>query len=93
VYFSGIIARPLRSNALDKNPLFNKSNAHVLAALTLLGTFRVITDNPLPTELLPAVSFACGVKNRKGLKVGRRFYNRKKLLSGIMNVIEFKVSE
>jgi hypothetical protein len=90
VYFSGnqSIARPLRSNALAENPLFNNSNAHVLAALTMLGTFRLIADNPLPTVLLPAVRFGSAVVNNKVLKVRGSFHDKRKiLLCGSINRI------
>jgi hypothetical protein len=69
-----------------------KKIVHV-AALTMLGAFRLIADNPLPMELLPVVRFECFVVSSKVLKMGGRFYNRTKHLCGIINAIDFKVSE
>ena len=58
----------------------SNANASVLATLTMLGTFRLIADNPVPTELLPAVRFGSVVVNSKVLKMGGSFHDKRKIL-------------
>jgi len=86
VYFSGnYISRSILSNETQRSlhlsdPTLLAKKPHVLVALMLPGAFRLIADNPLPTELLPAVSFVCVVVSSIVLKVGGRFHDKRKIL-------------